>query len=160
MREARNRDASKLQKKRKQAQMEADNARVVDNRAKEAEKERKKASEAAILKSTGENLALTKEAIVALTKYELNCQLDFHRNAEKNLPMDDSLRIPLKSHMTNNTTRQDCLEKAVLRYTARLEEQVNDDNSPPICKDDPRGASGGMVGMDLEYESDRDDDEV
>ena len=97
---AREWDANGLQKKLKMVQIKADEEKVKENHSKEAHKKEKGKTRAAVILETGKNLALTDAKINGLLVENLNQQLYFHCEAEKNSPTAVK-KVPLKSHMKN-----------------------------------------------------------
>ena len=119
-RKARERDAGGLQKKLKMAQTKADEEKVKENRVKEAQRKEKGRTRAPVILETGKNLTLTNAEIDGLSVENLNRQLDFHCEAEKNSPTAvGGEKVPLKSHMKNKQDRVRELKKAVSRYAVR-----------------------------------------
>ena len=96
---ARQRDSMGLPKQLREAQIKADQEKVVENRRKQVVRQEKQNTRAAVLKDTANNLILDNADIDRLTNDELNRQLDFHHEAEKKLPMMVDEKVPLKSHM-------------------------------------------------------------
>jgi hypothetical protein len=116
---ARQRDASKLQKTLKIAQMEADEEKVEETRRKEGLRAEKRRDQAAVIAETGNHLVLADAEIDTLTVAELNKQLDWHREEDQKVvanggTLDDG-KVPLKSHMKNKAERVAELKKAVNR---------------------------------------------
>ncbi|KAF8056286.1 hypothetical protein FPV67DRAFT_1366783, partial [Lyophyllum atratum] len=99
----------------KEAQMRADAEKVAENHQKEAKRHEKRETRAAAITETGKQLALDHSVIDTLNVLELNHQLDWHRENEKNFP-DLEEKVPLKTHMSKKADRVDELKKAVFRY--------------------------------------------
>jgi hypothetical protein len=158
LRTARQRDASGLQKQLKFAQMEADQVKVTENRQKEGKRRERKDKKAAAIAETAKNLILGEAEINKLNNDELNKQLDYHRELEKQLPtvVSDTAggKIPLKTHMKLKVDRVAQLKKAVARYLTRheareVQEGITSDLESEVCGGDRD---------DAEYESDFHDD--
>ncbi|KAJ2914003.1 hypothetical protein MD484_g6411, partial [Candolleomyces efflorescens] len=118
-RSARDRDESKLQDAIKRAQIEANNAKVAINRAKEAKREANRKKREMELSETARNLVLDDAEIAGLSVDAINMQLNFHRDAEKDLDIPKEDRVPAKSKMGSQKVRIEQLKKAVARYKAR-----------------------------------------
>jgi hypothetical protein len=161
MRVARKRDASGLQKKLKAAQIQADQEKVMENRQKEAKRDERLNTRAAILLETSKNLVLDGIDIDKLNNDELNRQLDYHRDLEKKLPLADNggaiETVPLKSHMKLKHERVAELKKAVTRHLARtISDSTGTQDSDSAGQDLSRTVV--LPDNDIEYQSDHNDD--
>jgi hypothetical protein len=157
---AREHDGNGLQKRLKMAQIKADEEKVKENCVKEAHRKGKEKTRAAIILETGKNLVLTDAEIDGLSVANLNRQLDFHREAEKNSPtsVENTEKVPLKSHMKNKQERVRELKKAVARH--RLGASTNliiQSESAQVLLPVP-GPLTTADPDDLLYESDYNDD--
>ncbi|KAF8054591.1 hypothetical protein FPV67DRAFT_1763043, partial [Lyophyllum atratum] len=99
--------------------MRADSEKVAENHQKEAKRQEKRDTRAAAITETGRQLVLDHTLIDTLNVLELNRQLDWHRDNEKNFP-DLEEKVPLKTHMSKKADRVDELKKAVVRYQGLL----------------------------------------
>ncbi|GLB33217.1 hypothetical protein LshimejAT787_0101020 [Lyophyllum shimeji] len=79
---------------------------------------------------TGKQLVLDKTLIDTLKVADLNRQLDWHRDNEKNFP-DLEAKVPLKTHMSIKADRVDELKKAVDRYQGLMESIVGTSSEVP-----------------------------
>jgi hypothetical protein len=164
LRTARERDRSGLQKQLKIAQMEADQAKVADNRQKDGKRRERKDKKAAVIAETAKNLILGDAEIDKLNNDELNKQLDYHRELERQLPAVPAVvngntasgeKIPFKTHMKRKGDRVAQLKKAIARYLRREVTDVQD----RVTVQEVHLVSEGE-GDDAEYESDFHDDLV
>ena len=113
-----------MQKKLKMAQIKANEEKVKENRSKEVHRKEKGKTRAAIILETGKNLALTDAKIDGLLVENLNQQLYFHCEAEKNSPTAVE-KVPLKSHMKNKKNQVGELKKAVARHVLQATSNLN-----------------------------------
>ena len=155
---ARERDANGLQKKLKMTQIKADEEKAKENR-KETHRKEKGKTRAAVILETGKNLTLTDAEIDGLSVENLNRQLDFHRDAEKNSPtaVGNTEKVPLKSHMKNKQDRVCELKKAVARHALRATTNLLNTQSAQELL--PLPDTDATIGPEeLLYESDYNDD--
>ena len=156
---ARERDANGLQKKLKMTQIKADEEKAKENRNKETHRKDKGKTRAAVILETGKNLTLTDAEINGLSVENLNRQLDFHRDAEKNSPtaVGNTEKVPLKSHMKNKQDRVCELKKAVARHALRATTNLLNTQSAQELL--PLPDTDATIGPEeLLYESDYNDD--
>jgi hypothetical protein len=146
MRTARKRDASGLQKQRKVEQMQADEAKAAENVQKEMRREERRDNRAAALLETSQHLVLGDAEIDKLNNEDLNRQLDYHRDAEKQLPLPSAEKVPLKSHMKYKEARKAELKKAVARYVSR--------NAASVVSNSMVVAEESNIDADAQYLSD------
>ena len=138
MRVGRDRDGSGHQKKLKEAQIRANEAKVTDNREKKAKRGEKKDKETRAIMETVKDLILTETEInERLTNDELTRQLNCHReievrrikvkltvggNSSPQVSAENSEdQVPKKTFFKLKVTRIDELKKAVARFHARGE---------------------------------------
>jgi hypothetical protein len=124
MRTARKRDASGLQQQHKVEQLQADEAKAAENMQKEVRREERRDNRAAELLETSQHLVLDDAEIDELNNDDLNRQLDYHRDAEKQFP-SPAEKVPLKSHMKYKARKAE-LKKAVAWYVSRNVASVTD----------------------------------
>jgi hypothetical protein len=157
MQTARQIDANRWHKKRKIAQIEADEARAMGNRQKEVRREEKRDNRVAVLLETSKSLVLDDDEIDKLTNDELNRQLDYHRDAEKKLNIPDAEKIPLKTHLKYKDDRRAELKKAVGRHVTRTSPVA------PVVQDNDvhvMSSAAATTVDDEHYLSDHNDDLV
>ena len=129
-------------------QINADEEKVKENHSKEAHRKEKGKTRAAVILETGKNLALTDAKIDGLLVENLNQQLYFHCEAEKNSPTAVE-KVPLKSHMKNKKNRVGELK---FQATSNLNTQSAQEFLPLPDTDATIGPE------ELLYESDYNDD--
>ena len=159
---ARQRDASKLQKTLKIAQMKADEEKVEETRRKEGLREERRRDQAAVIAETGNHLVLADSEIDTLTVAKLNKQLDWHREEDQKVvanggALDDG-KVPLKSHMKNKAERVAELKKAVNRYHSRSLSSSSGATVSPSTVQHPNIVQQRSGEEDSFYVSDHEDD--
>jgi hypothetical protein len=110
---------------------------------------------------TGKRLVLDNADIDGLGNDELNRQLDFHQEEEKkHASMEDSEKVPLKSHMKYKADRVRVLKKAVTQYFSRLEGPSSAQLQQLAPTNDGFSTRTREGQDDTAYESDYHDDQV
>jgi hypothetical protein len=159
---ARKQDGGGMQRAMKEEQMKAAKEKMWENHQKKALRQEISGWKAAAITETGKHLVLLESDIDSLLVDKLNCQLDYHRKAEKKLeiPMDATdatdkpETVPKKSYMKMKPCRVAELKKAIAQYHAQ--------ETPSASVLEPSVEDSEMVvqepGEDLFYESDFHDD--
>lgn len=117
MREARAKDSSKIESRRRKELVEFTQATVEKKREEIAARKAKKDETTARLGS----LEVVLVDLTSLTVKQIDDQLEVHRRdeIERGIPKEDR-KIPLKSHLKNRAAKLECLEMVVQRYNKRL----------------------------------------